>query len=645
MQMPEREDGANSEINILKRRLILSWIFATVIILLMFYERIFGAMLNEKLMTVLFLVLSFPIVFIFGLDTIKSGIKGLVTLYFNMDSLIALGTLTAYITGFFSLFFEIQDYSSVSAMIMAFFITGRYIESVARGKASQEMRKLLELGAKNARVVRNNKEIEIPIEELKVGDIFIVKPGEKISTDGKVVKGISFVDESMISGESMPIEKKVNSLVIGATLNQDGVLYVKATKIGSDTFLAHVISLVEEAQGSKIPIQKAADRVTSVFVPVIIALAVLTFSNWLYFSKDISISIAAAVAVLVIACPCALGLATPTALMVGSGMGAQRGILIRKGEAIQTMKNIKIIAFDKTGTITKGVPEVTDIYSEVVESKLLQIAASLEKFSEHPVAKAIVKRAGNIDYLSASDFKVFRGRGVKGKIRGSEVVIGNRLFMKENKISTVKIEGILNGYESEGKTTMIVALAKKIMGVIAIADTLKEDSIEIIKKLNDMKYKVVMISGDNETTANAIAKKVGITQVVANVLPEEKSKKIEELQRIGMTAYVGDGINDAPAIKQANVGIAIGTGSDIAIESGDIVLVNGSLTGVLKAINLSKATFGKIKQNLFLAFIYNACAIPLAAFGFFHPAIAEAAMALSSVSVVANANLLRRAKI
>ncbi|MEK6908770.1 MAG: copper-translocating P-type ATPase [Nanoarchaeota archaeon] len=629
-----------------KRKLIWSWVFTIPIALLMLSERLFGyAIVEMPYSIIITLILGFPVLFIFGFDTIKSGLQGLFTFYFNMDSLIALGTLVAYLTGIFSFTGFVTDYSGVSAMIMAFFTTGKYVESKARGRASSEIKKLLELGAKKSIVIRNSKEIEISIEEVVIGDVMIVKPGEKIPTDGVVVKGGSSVDESMVTGESLPIDKLKGSNVIGATINQDGILYVKATKIGKDTFLAHIINLVEETQSSKIPIQKLADKITSVFVPIILVLSILTFVNWWLLFGNLSKAIGVGVAVLVIACPCALGLATPTALMVGSGMGAKRGILIRKGEAIQTMKEIKTIVFDKTGTITKGKPEVTDIFSKVKESYLLQVVASLEKLSEHPIAHAIVSKAGLSKYLKVTSFSIVRGKGIIGKIENKEFVVGNRALMNDRRINYSDFEIEIEKYETLGKTVMIIAEGKKVIGLIAVADAVKEESVEAIAKLNSQGYRTVMLTGDNEKTAKAIAEQVGIKEVIANVLPEDKAKKVEELQKDGMVVFIGDGINDAPALKQSNVGIAMGTGTDIAIESGDIVLANGSLLGVVQAINLSKATFRKIKQNLFWAFAYNIVAIPLAVLGLLHPIIAEIAMALSSISVVTNANLLRRSKI
>lgn len=640
-----KESFEEQEIRLWKRRLWGAWVFAVPVAILMILERFFGIMPFGERTSLIILLIGFPVVFFFGWQTIKSGINGFISFYFNMDSLIALGTIIAYATGILAFFIKVQDYSGVSAMIMAIFIAGKYIETKARGKASQEIKKLLELGAKKARVLRGKEEIEIPISEVKIDDILVIRPGEKIPTDGIIIKGQSAVDESMITGESMPAEKKIKDIVIGATINQDGILYVKATKIGSDTFLAHIISLVEEAQGTKVPIQKVADKVTNIFVPAILVLTVLTFIGWVVFSGDWSKALGAAISVLVIACPCSLGLAVPIALTIGSGMGAKRGILIRKGEAIQTMKEVKIIVFDKTGTITKGKPEVTNFISKVKEDYFWEVSGSLEHMSEHPIAKAIVAKAALKNYKKFTSFSIVRGRGLEGKLGNKKIIIGNRTLMNEKNISFKIIEQQIKSWEEEGKTTMIVAENSKVIGAIAVADAVKDDSIKAISALRKRGYRTVMITGDNETTAKAIAKQVGIDEVIASVLPEDKAKKVEELQRRGMVAFVGDGINDAPALKQSNVSIAMGSGSDIAIEVGDIVLVKGSLIGVVQAINLSKATFKKIKQNLFWAFGYNVIAIPLAVAGVLNPIVAELAMALSSISVVMNANLLRRKRI
>jgi P-type Cu+ transporter len=634
------------EIGIWKKKLWGTWILTILIMGIMYFEGLFGVMpVPMKWMTPAMLILSFPIIFVFGFHTIKSGVRSFYKLQFTMDSLIALGTVVAYVTGFLSFYIDVTSFAGVSGMIMTIFITGKFIEAKAKGRASSEIKKLLELGAKKARILRGGKEIEVDIAEVKIGDVMIIKPGEKIPTDGVVVKGESAVDESMISGESLPVEKTVKSPVIGATLNQDGVLHVKATKVGRDTFLSHIIKLVEEAQGTKVPIQKLADKVTGVFVPIILGLAVVTFLGWFYLlNASLSASLSNSIAVLVIACPCSLGLAVPISLMVGSGMGAKRGILIRKGEAIQTMKEVKIVVFDKTGTITKGEPEVVEV-STKNEKKLFEIAGSLEKLSEHPLAKAIVKKANLKKYRAVKKFKIIRGKGLGGEIGGKKYIIGNEALMKDMKIKLGSYAKTVRGFAENGESVMVVVEGKRILGAIGVADAIKEDSRDAIARLNRGGFRTVMITGDNELTAKAIGRKVGIDEVIAGVMPEDKSKKVMELQKRGMVAFVGDGINDAPALKQSNVGIAMGTGTDIAIEAGDIVLAKGDLTGVVQAIKLSRATFGKIKQNLFWAFFYNVIAIPLAIGGVLNPVFAELAMALSSITVVTNANLLRRKKI
>ncbi|MBT3398262.1 heavy metal translocating P-type ATPase [archaeon] len=636
----------SGEIKTWKKKLWGTWILTVLIMGIMYFEGLFGVMLVPmRWMTPLMLILSFPIIFIFGFHTIKSGVRSFYKLQFTMDSLIALGTVVAYLTGFLSFYIDVTSFAGVSGMIMTIFITGKFIEAKAKGRASSEIKKLLELGAKKARVLRGGKEVEVDIDEVKIGDVMIIKPGEKIPTDGIVVKGESAVDESMISGESLPVEKTVKSPVIGATLNQDGILHVKATKVGRDTFLSHIIKLVEEAQGTKVPIQKLADKVTGVFVPIILGLAVVTFLGWFYlFNANLSEALSNSIAVLVIACPCSLGLAVPISLMVGSGMGAKRGILIRKGEAIQTMREVKIVVFDKTGTITKGEPEVVEVFTKN-EAKLFEIAGSLEKLSEHPLAKAIVKKANLKKYKSVKSFKIIRGKGLEGTIGTKKYIIGNEALMEDRKIKLGNYAKVVKGFAENGESVMVVVEGKKILGAIGVADAIKEDSREAIARLNRGGFRTVMITGDNELTAKAIGRKVGIDEVIAGVMPEDKSKKVMELQKRGMVAFVGDGINDAPALKQSNVGIAMGTGTDIAIEAGDIVLAKGDLTGVVQAIKLSRATFGKIKQNLFWAFFYNVIAIPLAIGGVLNPVFAELAMALSSITVVTNANLLRRKKI
>ena len=610
-------------------------------------------------------ILGFPAVFIAGWKTHKSTLKALRYFNANMDTLISLGSAVPYLLSFMAIWYPVTTFTEMAVTIMSFHLIGRYLEVKAKGRASSSIKKLLNLGAKTAVIIRNGKEVEVRIDEVHKGDIMIVKPGEKIPTDGLVVKGESSVDESMVSGESLPVEKKKGDEVIGATVNQDGVLHVKATNIGKDTFLSQVIKLVEEAQGSKVPIQEFADRVTSYFVPAVLLIAISALVSWFLFPEFFisiveyanlpwtnpeapiyTLAILATVAVLVIACPCALGLATPTALMVGSGLGADRGILIRRGEAIQTMKDVKTIAFDKTGTLTRGKPEVTNIIAyNGSEKEVLRIAASLEKSSEHPLSKAVLKKAKNVKLDEAKNFKIIRGRGIEGIIGKTKYYVGSRSLLKENNVSLKSVEKDINKIEEEGKTVMILATEKEVLGIIAVADTPKDDTKETIKALHDMGFETVMITGDNQRTGEAIAKEIGIDKVVAEVLPGEKAKKIKELQKNGMVAFAGDGINDAPALKQADVGIAIGTGTDIAIESGDIILVKGELKSVLSAIRLSKATFRKIKQNLFWAWFYNAAAIPIAFVGLLHPMIGAGAMAISSVNVVWNSTRLKKAKI
>jgi Cu+-exporting ATPase len=556
-------------------------------------------------------------------------------------------------------------------MIMAFHLTGRYIEETAKGRASQAIRKLLELGAKTAHVERNGEEVEIPIEDVRVGDVMIVRPGEKIPTDGVVVSGESAVDESMATGESMPVTKDQGDEVIGATVNQEGLLKVRATRVGKDTFLAQVIKLVEQAQGTKVPIQAFADRVTSVFVPIIITIAVLTFLSRLVFPEatrsltalgeflpwvnpnlgTLTLAIVSMVSVFVIACPCALGLATPTALMVGSGMGAEHGILIRSGEAIQTLKDVNVVIFDKTGTITKGKPEVTDVVlaaEDMSKPQLLRWAASAEQGSEHPLGRAIVQhaRSEGLDLVAPLGFNAIRGKGIVAEIDGRQTLVGSTRLMKEEDVELGALNATIEQLEADGKTLMLVAVEGELKGAIAVADTLKEDSADAIAALHNLGVETAMITGDNRRTAEAIARTVNIDHVLAEVLPDGKVEEVRRLQdQHGMVAFVGDGINDAPALTQANVGIAIGTGTDIAIEASDVTLVRGALTGVVEAINLSRATFRKIRQNLFWAFFYNVIMVPLALIGWMHPVLAEAAMATSSITVVTNANLLRRVDI
>ena len=670
-------DKEEQKIKKAKRRAILAWVFTVPIMLWMILMMIISGVVHNMMLVydIGMIALASPVLFWLGLPTMRSAIKSVWHRSANMDVLITLGTTSSFATGLAMVFgAPIANYAGISAMIMAFHLTGRYVETKAKGRASQAIKRLLELGAKTAHILIDGEEKEIPIEKVNVGDIMIVRPGEKIPTDGEVIDGESSVDESMATGESMPVQKNIGDKVIGATLNQSGLLKVRALKIGKDTFLSQVIKMVEESQGSKVPIQEFADKVTAYFVPSVLIIAVLTFIIWIIFPDQmkaitawasefipwvnpnlgiLTSAIFATVAVLVIACPCALGLATPTALMVGSGMGAERGILIRDGSAIQTLKDVRTIVFDKTGTITKGKPEVTDIIpSEGLDSDyILRLCASVESGSEHPLGQAIVRKAleKGLSLFPLKDFQAIPGKGVMGLLEGKIITVGSPKLLEEiyNKTSLPQwAEKEFFRLESEAKTVMIVAKNGNIEGIVAVADSLKEDSIQAIRELENMGIRTIMLTGDNRRTADAIAKKVGISDVMAEVLPDGKVNAIKEIQaKFGLVAMVGDGINDAPALTQADVGIAIGTGTDIAIEASDITIVNGNLSVVVKAIRLSKATFRKIKQNLYWAYGYNILAIPLAILGLLHPIVAEIAMASSSVSVVTNANLLKKAKI
>lgn len=662
----EEVDNYQGELDKVKRRMLMSWAFTGPIMLWMIPHMFFNITWPSHMIFNLGVtILSAPAIFWVGWPTIRSAYASVKHGFANMDLLIAMGTVIAWFTGPASFFTPLFNYAGSSTMILSFHLTGRYYEALAKGQSSQAIRALLKMEAKSAMILVDGEETEIALEQIATGNVMIVKPGEKIPTDGVIVKGNSSVDESMATGESMPVSKAVGDEVIGATVNQEGLLHVEATRIGKDTFLAQIIKMVEEAQGTKVPIQKFADDVIAIFVPIVIGVAFLTLIGWIVLPgpfnsvlnwgapflpwvdvtlPQVMLGISAMISVLVIACPCSLGLATPTALMVGTGMGAKNGILIRRGEAIQTMKEIKAIVLDKTGTITKGQPEVTDVVSNGMdEAKLLYYAASLEQGSEHPLARAIIKTAmeRGIELAQPDDFKALRGEGVVGMIGESEVIVG-----KPSLLSSFPLADEFSRLQMEAKTVMAVGVDGEPAGIIAVADTLKEDSVLALKEMARMGLKTIMLTGDNKATAEAIASQVGISEVYAEVMPDEKVKMVMEAQeKHGMVAMVGDGINDAPALAQANVGVAIGTGTDIAIESGDIILVRGDLTGLVTAINLSNATFDKIKQNLFWAFFYNVVSIPLAILGFLHPVIAETAMAMSSITVVTNANLLKRQKI
>jgi Cu+-exporting ATPase len=589
-----------------------------------------------------------------------------------MDVLIVLGTAASLVSGIAVLAgLPIQSFADAAGMIVAIFLTGRFIEATAKGRASQAIRKLVALGARSARIAADGVEREVPVAQLRPGDVIVVRPGEKIPTDGRIVEGRTSVDESVATGESLPVERGPGAEVIGATTNGNGLIKVEVTRVGKDTFLAQVVRLVEQAQGRKIPIQAFADRVTARFVPVVLLVAIVTAAAWAFLAPALrpvlvwagaflpwvdpnlsaaSLAFAAGVAVLVIACPCALGLATPTALMVGSGIGAEKGILFRSGEAIQTLKDVKAIVFDKTGTITHGRPEVTDVVPAAGHDSadVLRVAAALEQGSEHPVAAAVVAaaRRQGVVAAGATDVQAVPGKGVMGLAGARPVLVGKADLLAEAGVDTAELSGAAAGLQAKARTVLHVAQAGRAIGVIGVADTVKPDSRSAITALGSLGIVSVMLTGDNRATAAAVGAEVGVGRIVAEVLPAEKQQVIASLQKeFGLVAMVGDGINDAPALKAANVGIAIGTGTDVAIEASDVTLVRGSLEGVVTAVRLSRATFVKIRQNLFWAFFYNVVAIPLAMLGLLHPIIAEAAMALSSINVVTNSLRLRRQRI
>ncbi|HTY46232.1 MAG TPA: heavy metal translocating P-type ATPase [Methanomassiliicoccales archaeon] len=615
---------------------------------------------------VLFL-LATPVQFIAGSHFYINAWKALKNRSATMDTLIAVGTSAAYFYSVAVTFLPqavaFRDtYFDSSAMIITLILFGKYLEAKAKGSTSEAIRKLVDLQAKTARVIRDGKEVEVPVDEVDVGEVFVVRPGEKVPTDGRVVDGTSAVDESMLTGESLPVEKAADSEVIGGTVNKNGLLKVRATKVGKDTALAQIVRLVEEAQGSKAPVQRLADRVAGVFVPTVILIAIATFLIWYFIgysyfpeiaAPQFVFSLTAFISVLVIACPCALGLATPTAIMVGTGRGAENGILIKSSEALETAGDVQTIVFDKTGTLTKGLPEVTDVVSlGIAEEEAIRLAAIAEKGSEHPLGQAILRKAGSrgIAIEDPDTFENVPGKGVRASSAGHALLIGNRKLMAEEGIDLETSSAKISAIEAQGKTAMLLAVDRKLASIIAVADVPKESAKAAIDALKGMGIEVAMITGDNRRTAEVIAKELGIQKVLAEVLPEDKAKEVEKLQKDGrIVAMVGDGVNDAPALAKANIGIAIGSGTDVAIETGSIVLIRNDLTDVVAAIQLSRRTMRKIRQNLFWAFGYNTAGIPIAAgliFPFFHvllpPILAAGAMAFSSVSVVTNAALLKR---
>ncbi len=566
----------------------------------------------------------------------------------NMDTLISLGTLAALLYSLWAMTAgEHHFYFETGAVIAALILLGRYFEARSRGQASEAIEKLMDLGAKTAHVIRDGIQLDIPIEQVTVGELIIVKPGEKIPVDGEVLDGASSVDESMLTGESMPVGKAPGDAVFGATINLSGALRIRATKIGQDTTLAQIVRMVADAQANKAPIQKLADRISGIFVPIVLTIAFLTAAGWYYETGNLAQSIIPAVAVLIIACPCSLGLATPTAIMVATGLGAKRGILIRNGEALERARKIDVVLFDKTGTLTEGRPRVTSVTATepgVIEDDVLRIAASLEMLSEHPLARAIVTAAQERDLRldDARDFENLAGRGVRARLGGETVLVGSPRLMREAGILSTAHE-IVERHEADAQTVIGVARRDRLVGTIAVADTLKEDAKAAVDGLRARRIASVMITGDNRKTAEAIARRLGIETVFAEVLPQDKADAVRKLQQERRrVAFVGDGIIDAPALVQADLGIAIGTGTDIAVEAGNIVLVKGHPLKVLEALALSRLALRTIKQNLFWAFFYNAAAIPLAALGMLNPMLAAGAMATSSVSVVGNSLRIKR---
>jgi len=651
---------------------LITGIILSVIIFLVSMKIIPGiSALSDQVRFIILFVLTLPVQVWVG----SQFYRGLVIVFkyrtADMNTLIAIGSLSAFIYSTIVTFFpglfirsgiELHVYFETAAIIITLILLGRFLEARAKGRASSAIKKLMQLEARTARIMLDGKEVEIDIDKVEVGNIILVKPGEKIPVDGIITSGASAIDESMVTGESIPVEKKKGDEVIGATLNTSGAFKFETTKVGNDTVLSRIIKLVEEAQGSKAPIQKLADTVASVFVPVVIGIAIITFIVWLIWGPDPSITFALVsfVAVLIIACPCALGLATPTAIMVGTGKGAENGILIKDATSLELAHKLNTVVLDKTGTLTKGKPVVTDIIlnknnPSYSSNELLRISASSELKSEHPLGKAIIKKAGQskLKLTEPKNFKSITGKGIYAEVSGKKVLKGNLALMKENNIILDDLEDIATAIADDGKTPIFICIDGKAAGIIAVADTLKDNAESIVDGLHKLGLEVVMLTGDHVNTANAIAKKAGIKRVLAEVLPEHKTEEIKKLQSEGkIVAMVGDGINDAPALVQADVGIAIGTGTDIAMESSSITLMKGNLEGVLKAILLSRNTIRVIKQNLFFSFFYNSILIPVAAGVLFpiigiliSPMFAAAAMALSSISVISNSLRLRKLKL
>ncbi|MFS0728300.1 heavy metal translocating P-type ATPase [Paenibacillus sp. 1P07SE] len=606
------------------------------------------------------LALATPVQFIVGAQFYKGAYKALRNGSANMDVLVALGTSVAFLYSIF-LGYEWQAqgqvgmpelYFEAAAVIITLVILGKLFEVRAKGRTGQAIQKLLGMQAKTARVIRDGEEHEIAIEEVMVGDTIMVRPGEKIPVDGKILKGQSAVDESMITGESIPVDKKPGDVAIGSTMNKNGILTLQATKVGKDTALAQIVKVVEEAQGSKADIQRVADRVSGIFVPIVVGIAIATAFVWYFIVEpgDVRSALVPAITILVIACPCALGLATPTSVMAGSGRAAELGVLFKGGEHLENTRNINTIVLDKTGTVTKGKPALTDVFPEqgFAEEEVLALVASAENSSEHPLAEAIVNgaKARGIQITEADSFEAIPGYGIQAAMGGRKVFVGTRKFMQKQNIDAASVEITMSQLESDGKTAMLIGVDDQLAGVIAVADTVKDTSKAAIERMHELGLEVIMLTGDNQRTAQAIAKQVGIDRVIAEVVPEQKADEIRKLQQEGKkVAMVGDGVNDAPALAVADIGMAMGTGTDVAIEAADVTLMRGDLHSVADSVQISAKTMRNIKQNLFFAFFYNTASIPVAAIGLLAPWVAGAAMAFSSVSVVLNALRLQRLKL
>lgn len=660
----EKEDEKSEHLNAMKKRLITAFVFGIPLFYISM-GHMMGLPIPNSIMPNMYpmrfaliqLILVIPVVCV-GVKFYTVGFKAIIKGNPNMDSLIAMGTSAAMVYSLYSMYeIMLGDVSQVHnlyfesvAMIIALIMLGKYLEAKGKAKTSDAIKKLMGLEPKVATVIVNNKEVDVPIEQVKIGDIVLVRPGSKIAVDGTVMEGNTNVDESMLTGESMPVNKTLGDKVTGGSINKNGLIKVRTERVGKDTALAQIIRLVEDAQGSKAPISRLADKVAGIFVPVVFVIAVVAAIAWAISGQSLEFVVKIFVSILVIACPCALGLATPTAIMVGTGRGAENGILIKGGNILELSHKINAIIFDKTGTITEGRPSVTDVivYNGYKKDEIIAMAGALEKGSEHPLGEAIVKAAGNMELKTINNFEAVTGMGIKGEIDDCELLIGNQKLMRKENIDIMDLS-IGENLANEGKTPMYMAIDGKLSAIIAVADIIKEGSSKAIAGLKDMGIDVYMITGDNKRTAEAIGKTVEIDNVMAEVMPQDKAKKVKELQAKGkVVAMVGDGINDAPALAQADIGIAIGSGTDVAIESADIVLMRSDLVDVCTAVDLSRATIRNIKQNLFWAFFYNTVGIPVAAgllyiFGgpLLNPMIGAAAMSFSSVSVVSNALRLR----